>query len=88
MSARRGTLAWHPGLERLPERLGTLAPECFLVVFPPEVDLGAVGDRNPRPVDPDSLRRLLEDAFHGRPPGTYHHRDRPGAVTRTRGGST
>jgi maleylacetate reductase len=48
----------------------------------------AVGDRNPRPVDPDELRRLLEDAFHGRPPGTHHHHDRSGAVTRTGGGWT
>jgi maleylacetate reductase len=29
----------------------------------------AVGERNPRPVDVASLRRLLDDAFHGRAPG-------------------
>ncbi|MGZ4699225.1 MAG: maleylacetate reductase [Oryzihumus sp.] len=28
----------------------------------------AVGERNPRPVDVASLRRLLDDAFHGRAP--------------------
>jgi maleylacetate reductase len=72
------------------------APTSLRAIGMPEDSLGAaaqragvaVGDRNPRPVDLNSLRRLLEDAFHGRPPGTYHHRDRPGAVTRTRGGST
>jgi hypothetical protein len=31
----------------------------------------AVGDRNPRRPDVPSLRRLLDDAYAGRPPGTY-----------------
>ncbi|HEX8692373.1 MAG TPA: cation:proton antiporter [Longimicrobium sp.] len=44
VSARRGTLAWHPRLERLPERLGALAPESFLVVFPPEVEAAGEGE--------------------------------------------
>ena len=33
--------------------------------------LAAVGDRNPRHPDTSSLRRLLDDAFAGRPPGAY-----------------
>lgn len=33
--------------------------------------LVAVGDRNPRRPDAPSLRRLVDDAFAGRPPGTY-----------------
>jgi maleylacetate reductase len=82
------------GITDLAHTLG--APSSLRAIGFPEDSLGAaaqragvaVGDRNPRPVDPDSLRRLLEDAFHGRPPGTYHHRDRYGAITRTGGGST
>jgi maleylacetate reductase len=82
------------GITDLVQTLG--APSSLRAVGMPEDGLdaaaerasAAVGDRNPRPVDPDSIRRLLEDAFHGRSPGTHHHRDRPGAVTRARGGST
>lgn len=37
MSARRGTIAWHPELERLPQQLVRLAPESFLIVYPSEV---------------------------------------------------
>jgi maleylacetate reductase len=33
--------------------------------------IDGVGERNPRPPDARSLRRLLEDAHAGRPPGTY-----------------
>ena len=82
------------GITDLAHTLG--APTSLRAVGMPEDGLGAaaqrasvaVGDRNPRPVDPDILRRLLEDAFDGRPPDTHHHRDRSGAVTRTGGGST
>jgi Kef-type K+ transport system membrane component KefB/mannitol/fructose-specific phosphotransferase system IIA component (Ntr-type) len=38
LSARRGTVHWHPRLERLPARLAVLLPESFLVVYPPEED--------------------------------------------------
>ena len=38
VSARRGTLTWHPRLARLPEQLGLLPPASFLVVYPPEPD--------------------------------------------------
>lgn len=40
LSARRGTLHWHPRLERLPALLGRLAPESFLIVYPPETGEG------------------------------------------------
>jgi maleylacetate reductase len=80
------------GITDLAHTLG--APTSLRAIGMPEDGLGAaaerasvaVGDRNPRPVDPDGLRRLLQDAFIGRPPGTHHHRDRSGAVTRTGGG--
>ncbi|HET7276355.1 MAG TPA: cation:proton antiporter [Longimicrobiaceae bacterium] len=38
MSARRGTLPWHPKLERLPSQLAGLLPESFLIVYPGEAD--------------------------------------------------
>lgn len=36
LSARRGTLAWHPQLERLPRQLARLAPESFIIAYPAE----------------------------------------------------
>ena len=36
LGARRGTVAWHPALERLPARLAALAPGSFVVIYPPE----------------------------------------------------
>lgn len=39
-SARRGTLAWHPKLERLPAQLASLDPESFIVVYPPDFTEG------------------------------------------------
>ncbi len=36
LGARRGTVAWHQALERLPVRLAALAPGSFLVIYPPE----------------------------------------------------
>jgi mannitol/fructose-specific phosphotransferase system IIA component (Ntr-type) len=38
MSARYGTLPWHPKLERLPAQLGELAPESFIIMYPSEVE--------------------------------------------------
>ena len=38
LSARRGTLPWHPKLERLPGQLAGLVPESFLMFYPSEVD--------------------------------------------------
>ena len=40
LSARRGAVAWHPELARLPALLGVLARESFLVVYPAELDPG------------------------------------------------
>jgi Kef-type K+ transport system membrane component KefB/mannitol/fructose-specific phosphotransferase system IIA component (Ntr-type) len=40
-SARRGTATWQPKLERLPGQLASLAPESFVVVYPPELTEGA-----------------------------------------------
>lgn len=36
LSARRGTVAWDPVLNRLPARLAKLVPESFLMVYPSE----------------------------------------------------
>ncbi|HEX5871309.1 MAG TPA: cation:proton antiporter, partial [Longimicrobium sp.] len=36
MAARRGTVAWHPRLARLPGELAGMAPESFLAVYAPE----------------------------------------------------
>lgn len=38
LSARRGTLAWTPRLERLPRQLARLVPESFIIAYPAEVD--------------------------------------------------
>jgi hypothetical protein len=38
LSARRGTLPWHPRLERLPAQIARLVPESFLIVYPSEAD--------------------------------------------------
>ncbi len=54
LSARRGTLAWHPQLERLPRVLAKSIPESFIIVYSPEkeeVDLrGSRGTDVPRTV--------------------------------------
>ena len=63
------------GLHRLAHDLG--APTDLAALGMPEDGLddvaartvAAIGDRNPRPVDTKSLRRLLDDAYAGRPPG-------------------
>jgi Kef-type K+ transport system membrane component KefB/mannitol/fructose-specific phosphotransferase system IIA component (Ntr-type) len=38
LSARRGTLPWHPKLERIPAQLAGLVPESFLILYPSEAD--------------------------------------------------
>jgi mannitol/fructose-specific phosphotransferase system IIA component (Ntr-type) len=38
MSARRGTLPWHPKLERLPGQLGETVSENVLIIYPSEAD--------------------------------------------------
>ncbi|MCL7749134.1 cation:proton antiporter [Halalkalibacter alkaliphilus] len=37
-SARRGTVAWHPQLERLPRVLAHSGPESFIIVYPRELE--------------------------------------------------
>lgn len=65
MGARRGTVAWHPRLERLPARLAELAPESFVAVYPPETEAPAelapdtLGDA----LAPDRVVRVQADAF-------------------------
>lgn len=34
MSARRGTVSWHPKLDRLPAQLARLVPKSFLMIYP------------------------------------------------------
>ncbi|MEX2584586.1 MAG: cation:proton antiporter [Gemmatimonadota bacterium] len=41
MSARRGSLSWHPKLERLPGILAGLVPQSFLMIYPSEADTQA-----------------------------------------------
>lgn len=36
LGARRGTLPWHPKLERLPAQLALLVPESFAILYPPQ----------------------------------------------------
>jgi len=38
ISARKGTIAWHPELEELPKRLAKVKPESFIVYYPTEED--------------------------------------------------
>lgn len=42
VSTRRGTLAWHPRLARLPEQLAALAPGSLVALFAPEPDLASL----------------------------------------------
>jgi Kef-type K+ transport system membrane component KefB len=57
MSARRGTIAWHPYLERLPREIARVTKESFIVIYPEEeenIDLrGARGTTLPTTVLPD-----------------------------------
>ncbi|HEX5871653.1 MAG TPA: PTS sugar transporter subunit IIA, partial [Longimicrobium sp.] len=66
MGARRGTVAWHPRLEKLPARLSELAPESFLALYPPEAEAPAepppeLGDA----LAPDRVVRVRADDFGG-----------------------
>ncbi|TYR74358.1 cation:proton antiporter [Rossellomorea vietnamensis] len=36
LSARRGTVGWHPKLEELPKRLAAIEPESFIIYYPSE----------------------------------------------------
>jgi maleylacetate reductase len=64
------------GLRALAERLGL--PTSLAAIGMPrdgldaaaEQAVAAVGDRNPRPVDVPTVRRMLDDAYAGRPPAT------------------
>lgn len=38
-SSRRGAVSWHPVMQGLPARLGSLSIESFVVAFPSELDL-------------------------------------------------
>lgn len=65
MAARRGTVAWHPRLARLPGELATLAPESFLAVYAPESE--APADRGVEPfagtLAPDRVVRVECQGF-------------------------
>ncbi|PPA69740.1 cation:proton antiporter [Jeotgalibacillus proteolyticus] len=54
MSARKGTIAWHPELERVPGKLAKANPESFIIFYPTEIgetDLrGARGTDVPKEV--------------------------------------
>ncbi|WP_100373483.1 cation:proton antiporter [Bacillus sp. FJAT-45037] len=54
LSARRGTLSWHPQLEQLPRILAVAKPESFIMIYPQEKDpvdmRGARGTDVPRTV--------------------------------------
>lgn len=72
-----GTSDAPAGLRRLADRLG--APTDLSSLGLPDAALDevvaraitGVGSRNPRTVDATSLRRMLDDAYAGRPPGHY-----------------
>jgi len=79
VSTRRGTLAWHPRLTRLPEQLAALAPGSLLAIFPPEAETASLDGAAPlgEAVEPArvvrlgtmsfiaAVGRLLEGAFDG-----------------------
>lgn len=54
MSARKGTIAWHPQLEQLPGRLAVANPESFIIFYPTETGetdvRGARGTEVPKEV--------------------------------------
>lgn len=74
LAARRGTLSWHPRLERLPARLAAAIPQSFVVLYPPESEAPAEGAA-PDALAPsavvelggvplrEALRTLVEAAF-------------------------
>ena len=78
VSTRRGSLAWHPRLARLPEQLAALAPGSLVAVFPPEPELAVdAGAPLGEAVQPDrvvrlgpmsfiaAIGRLVDDVFDG-----------------------
>jgi len=62
-SARRGTLAWHPRLVRLPEQLAALVPGSLLLVFPAEPELADGAARLSDGVVPERVVRLGAISF-------------------------
>ncbi|HSU13863.1 cation:proton antiporter [Longimicrobium sp.] len=63
-SARRGTLAWHPRLVRLPEQLAALVPGSLLLLYPAEPELAADGAaRISDTVAPERVVRLGAMSF-------------------------
>lgn len=67
MAARRGTVAWHPRLARLPAELAGMARESFLAVYPPESQ--APAERGAEPfagtLAPDRVVQLQAETFGG-----------------------
>jgi Kef-type K+ transport system membrane component KefB/mannitol/fructose-specific phosphotransferase system IIA component (Ntr-type) len=65
VGARRGTVAWHPRLARLPGELATLAPESFLAVYAPETESPADRDAEPLAgtLAPDRVVRVQAQNF-------------------------
>ncbi|WP_420129920.1 cation:proton antiporter [Longimicrobium sp.] len=67
MAARRGTVAWHPRLARLPGELAEMAPESFLAIYAPESE--APADRGVEPfvgtLAPDRVVQVQAEDFGG-----------------------
>lgn len=65
VSTRRGTLAWHPRLARLPEQLAALAPGSLLAIFPPEPETAPQDGGAPlgEAVSPERVVRLEPMSF-------------------------
>jgi Kef-type K+ transport system membrane component KefB/mannitol/fructose-specific phosphotransferase system IIA component (Ntr-type) len=65
VSTRRGTLAWHPRLARLPEQLAARAPGSLLAIFPPEPGTAAPDGAGPLgdAVEPERVVRLGAVSF-------------------------
>lgn len=63
LSTRRGTLPWHPKLDRLPRQLSGLVPQSFLVLYPSEVEVQrappAAGAALPAGLIPDRISHDL-----------------------------
>jgi alcohol dehydrogenase class IV len=72
-----GTPDGPAGLRHLAEELGAPTDLAALGLPHAAIDdvvaraITVVGDRNPRTPDATSLRRMLDDAYAGRPPGRY-----------------
>jgi Kef-type K+ transport system membrane component KefB/mannitol/fructose-specific phosphotransferase system IIA component (Ntr-type) len=57
IGARRGSVAWHRELDRLPDLLGGLAPESLLIVYPSEEERTPERDRRKQSLLPRTLTR-------------------------------